>query len=163
MSKNYYNSSTDYMYDAQGCGCPGPSVDCPNGNIDDSYVVGNSVDFTVGKCDSEIKADVTVGHRDSVRVWGQIKDCAGNPVAHAYLKLIKVSNNSQVGIAHTITDCLGYYQFDICPCGENAGNNYRLLVGKASVGGGERTIASGVTGTNCNPCNGSGVAPCDCR
>lgn len=160
MSRNYYNPNMDCYYENQSCGCSQIPIECPNGNVDDSYVVGNSVDFTVGKCDSEIKADLTVGHRDSVRVWGQIKDCSGNPVPYAYLKLIKINKNSQVGVAHTITDCMGYYQFDICPCDGDT-SNYRLLVGKASTGGGERIIASGVSGTNCNPCTSG--PQCDCR
>lgn len=166
MNKNYYNSNMDYNYINNGkCNSPctgGTETWNTYNNTDDSYIVGNSVDFTVGKCDSEIKADLTVGYRDTVRVWGQIKDCNGNTVPYAYLKLIKVSKNGQEGVAHTISDCLGYYQFDLCQC-EAEGINYRLLVGKASVGGGERIIASGLTGTNCNPCNSADLSICDCK
>lgn len=162
MSKNYYNAEMDYNYINKGrysktCQTNDEKQVC---DADDSYIVGNSVDFTVGKCDSEIKADLTVGYRDTVRVWGQIKDCNGNPVPYAYLKLIKLCKNTQEGIAHTITDCLGYYQFDICQC-DAEGVNYRLLVSKASVNGGERIIASGLSGTNCDVCND--IPNCDCR
>lgn len=165
MNKNYYNSVSDNNINAQ-CGeayPPMPVKPCPIpcNPGDDSYVVGNSVDFTVDKCDSEIKADVTVNYRDTVRVWGQIKDCSGSPIPYAYLKLIKVSNNGYVGVAHTIADCLGFYQFDICPCQD--GSSFRLLVGKASTGGEERIISTGLQGTNCNPCNTVGLENCECR
>ncbi|MGL5086329.1 MAG: hypothetical protein ACRC68_11545 [Clostridium sp.] len=171
MNKNYYNGNTNTNYTNQngGCGSPVPiqpqPQPCPPNPCqptcdDDSYVVGNSVDFTIDKCDSEIKADVTVSYRDTVRVWGQIKDCSGKPVQYAYLKLIKVSSCGYVGVAHTITDCLGFYQFDICPCTD--GSSFRLLVGKASTGGEEKTVSNGLQGTNCNPCNNS-LTPCDCR
>ncbi|MGL4772519.1 MAG: hypothetical protein ACRC2K_03045 [Clostridium sp.] len=158
MSKNYFNkASTSYnppQYSNSSCK-PNPNDCC----IDDSYVVGNSVDFTIDKCDSEIKADVTVAYRDTVRVWGQIRDCQGNPIPYAYLKLIKCTSAGYFGVAHTISDCLGFYQFDICPC--NDGSSFRLLVGKASVGGTEREVSNGIYGTNCNPCND--VVPCNCN
>lgn len=157
MSKNFYNLGSEIN---SKCGCPPVKPECP-GNEDDSYVVGNSVDFTIDSCDSEIKADVTVSHRDTVRVWGQVKDCDGNPVPYAYLKLIRYTNNGYQGVAHTITDCLGFYQFDICPCTD--GTNFRLLVGKASVGGQERVVSTGIVGTKCNPCDAPGLNQCDCR
>lgn len=153
MSKNYYNCVTDYNYEKQEC-CDSPCKavkECKKECFDNSYVVGNSVDFCVDKCDSEIKADIRVGFRDTVRVWGQIIDCEGRPVPYAYVKLVKITNDCQEGIAHTVTDCLGYYQFDLCQC--NDGAMFRLLVGKASVGGEERVISTGIRGTNCNPCD----------
>lgn len=151
MNKNYYGTNN-----SSNCGnpCPPPGP-CPQ----DSYIVGNSVDFTINNCDSEIKADVVVSNRESVRVWGQIKDCSGKQVSYAYLKLIKVTSDGYVGVAHTITDCLGFYQFDICPCTD--GTNFRLLVGKAATEGSERVISSGLDGTNCNPC--IDAPNCDCR
>lgn len=162
--KNYYNSSNEHDLNNQinRCGEPIPCQvnPCPKpscANEDYSYVVGNSVDFTIDNCDSEIKADLTVTYRDTVRVWGQIKDCNGKPVEYAYLKLIKMTSTGYVGIAHTITDCLGFYQFDICPCTD--GTNFRLLVGKASTSGGERTVSTGLQGSNCNPCN---LPKCEC-
>lgn len=158
MNKNYYS---DCQYNEErNCGKPVKSHEkC----CDDSYVIGNSVDFTLDKCDSEIKADVTVQYRDTTRIWGQIKDCNGVPVPCAYLKLIKITSCGQQGVAHTITDCLGYYQFDVCQC--NDGASYRLLVGKASTCGGERVISTGLKGTNCNPCKddcGCEAHHCDC-
>lgn len=155
MNKNgyNYNSITNYGSSTSKCGCPCQPTPKP---CDDSYVVGNSIDFTIDNCDSEIKADVVVDYRDSVRVWGQVKDCTGKPVEYAYIKLIKATNNGYIGIAHTITDCLGFYQFDICPCKD--GTNFRLLVGKASTGGNEKDISSE---QNCNPC--VDAPSCECR
>lgn len=144
MSKNYYNSGSYY---GSGCNC---NENGYNGNECDEYlrqyVVGNSVNFEIDECDSEIKADITVGHRETVRVWGQIRDCEGKPVSYAYLKLIRSTRNGMEGIAHTVTDCNGYYQFDICKCTD--GTNFSILVGKAARGR-ERVVSSGTTGTNC--------------
>ena len=174
--KNYYNSWSNNdinnscgaslnqchgnQYNGNQCHVSPCDVEHCQGE-DASYLVGNSVDFTVDKCDSEIKADLTVSYRDTVRVWGQIRDCNGNPVEFAYLKLIKMTCDGYVGIAHTITDCLGFYQFDICPCTD--GTSYRLLVSKASTGGGEKTVSTGIKGTNCNPCNPNKLPHCNCK
>ena len=161
MNKNYYNYNSGMKY---GCNdkkkAPEVCEPCNNSCPDDSYVVGNSIDFCIDKCDSEIKADITVSYRESVRVWGQIKDCSCKPVPYAYLKLIKITpNGCYEGIAHTISDCLGFYQFDVCPCTD--GTCFRILVGKASIGGVEKVLASEA---NCNPCSpNSGVPQCDCR
>ncbi len=129
--RNYYNSNKAYdkkMYNKEEeCG-------------DNSYIVGNSVDFSIDECDSEIKADLTVTTRSSVRLWGQIKDCNGDPVPYACLKLIKNTNKGYVGVGHTMTDCLGFYQFDICPCVD--GVDFRLLVSKASIGGYEKDVSA---------------------
>ncbi|MGL4740668.1 MAG: hypothetical protein ACRC41_07665 [Sarcina sp.] len=140
MSKNYYGNSS------YGCSCGGNNN---NNNYDDDlkqYVVGNSVDFEIDDCDAEIKADITVGTRESVRVWGQIRDCDGNPVPYAYLKLIKETTQGMFGVAHTITDCYGYYQFDICRCTD--GSRFTILVGKAARGR-EKVVSTGINGSNC--------------
>lgn len=159
MSRNFYNESEDTAKNCEvQCSPHLPSKVC---KCEDSYVVGNSVNFTVDNCDSEIKADVTVSYRDTVRIWGQVKDCNGKPVPYAYLKLIKYTGNGYQGVAHTIADCLGFYQFDICP--HTDGKSFRLLVGKASVGGRERTVSTGLEGTNCNPCHAPGLRQCDGR
>ena len=162
MGKNYYNSGSYY---GQGCNCNGNgNGNGGNGNGGNEcdeylrqYVVGNSVDFDIEECDSEIKADITVGHRETVRVWGQIRDCEGNPVPYAYLKLIKNGPNGSEGIAHTITDCNGYYQFDICKCTDGT-SNFSILVGKAATGR-ERVVSTGVNGTNC----GNSVCNMECN
>lgn len=113
---------------------------------DNLTVVGNSVDFSLNSEDSEIKADVIVGYRNSVRVWGQVKDCDGRPIGCAYVKLVKMTADGLVGIAHTISDCLGFYQFDICPCKD--GCDFTVIVGKAATGS-ERAVTSGFRGLNC--------------
>ncbi len=148
MAKCYYNCDSDVNVPHK---CNSEYCDnIASCNDASSYVVGNSVKFSIDDCDKEIKADITVDKRDTVRVWGQINDCEGNPVPYAYVKLAKICGNSLHGIAHTITDCLGYYQFDICT--KVDGCEFTLIVGKASVGN-EKVISSGVHGTSCNPCN----------
>ena len=163
MSKNYYNGNSSYYGAGSGCNCGnGGNNGCECDEYLRQYVVGNSVDFDIDECDSEIKADITVGKRETVRVWGQIKDCDGNPVPYAYLKLIRTSGNCMEGIAHTITDCNGYYQFDICRCTDGGnGTSFSILVGKAARGR-ERTISTGISGTNCGNSVCNGIENCDC-
>lgn len=114
-----------------------------------NMIIGNSVDIVVNKCDSEIKADIVVSEFNSIRVWGQIKNCYGNPVSNALIKLIKVIKTCNgckyEGVAHTISDCNGFYQFDICE--DTSSNCYKILVGKSATGT-ERIVND----NNCNPC-----------
>lgn len=138
MSSNYdYNCKRD-CYE-----------DCKNHDVN---IKGNALDVELKKCDSEVRADVVVGtDRKCVRLWGQIKDCDGNPVKDALIKLLKpyykCGKVEYEGIAHTRTDCLGFYQFDICPEDEKV--KFRVLVSKA-VKGRDRVIDNeeGL----CNPC-----------
>ncbi|MGL5380754.1 hypothetical protein [Clostridium sp.] len=165
MNKEYssYNNSIDYSIEAaadfymddhdnykkpnyQHRDCK-PNDNAPVKSCDDNIsVIGNSVNFCVNSKDSEIKADVIVGYRNSVRVWGQVKDCDGKPIGCAYVKLVKMTSNGLVGIAHTVSDCLGFYQFDICPCTD--GCDFTIIVGKAATGP-ERSVTSGFRGLNC--------------
>lgn len=119
-----------------------------NCNMDSTVISGNSLDLDVNYCESEIRADVIVSEYNSVRLWGRIMNTEGEPVANALLKLIKVKskgkNTTYTGIAHTVSDCDGFYQFDIC--GEyDKDEYYKLLVNKAAYGP-ERVI---------DPCNGN--------
>lgn len=118
----------------------------------DSIIIGNAMDIDLCKGDSEIRADVTVGKSKKccVRVWGQVKDCEGNAVPDAQVKLLKSyyyhGKLDFEGVAHTTTDCMGFYQFDVCP--EDEHTKYRILVGKANTGK-ERVIhGKGI----CDPC-----------
>lgn len=152
---DFYRGESEYNMRSCECECTPKPV--PNLGCDEKVtVVGNSVNFSVGNNDSEIKADIIVGYRNSVRVWGQVKDCNGQPIGCAYVKLVKMTHHGLVGIAHTISDCLGFYQFDICPCTD--GCDFTVIVGKAATGS-ERVVTSGFRGLNCNPANGT--SPCD--
>lgn len=115
-------------------------------------VRGNAMDVELKNNDCEIRADIIVGREKCVRLWGQIKDCEGNPVKDALVKLLKpiykYGKIEYVGIAHTITDCLGFYQFDVCPCEENT--KFRVIASKASKGN-ERVIDS--HSSLCHPCD----------
>ncbi|MGL4877018.1 hypothetical protein [Paraclostridium dentum] len=134
-----------------------------NADCNNSYKIayGNSLDVTVGDCESEIRADITVDELNSVRLWGQIVNCDGKPVPNALIKLVKVVCNGHktdyVGVAHTITDCEGFYQFELCNCPEDA--CYRIIVSKAAYGP-ERIISGGDKG-NCDPCDNSNGYPFD--
>lgn len=127
-------------------------------------VKGNAIDVELRPNDCEVRADVVVGRERCVRLWGQIKDCEGKPVKDALVKLLKpiwrFGKIEFIGVAHTMTDCLGFYQFDICPDEEST--KFRVIVSKA-VKGNERVIATG--GGKCNPCDDSPRHPddpCDC-
>ncbi len=131
-----------------------------NKNCDLTMINGNSIDVVPQGCDSEIKADIVVTEFNSVRLWGQIVNCHGQPVSSALLKLIKIITDCNgkciyQGIAHTVSDCNGFYQFDLCvddPCAK-----YKVLVNKSATGT-ERIIETG-TG-NCNACVDPGYTPC---
>ena len=126
-----------------------------NYNDNNNGVLGNSIDIKVNPCskDVEIRADVRVEEFMTKRLWGQILNCSGCPVPNTLIKLVKVviceCHKEYLGIAHTVTDCEGFYQFDICADEEAC---YKIIVNKA-VTGGETVIETG--GGNCNACSGA--------
>ena len=139
------------------------------GNRNDNYIVsGNSID--INRVDSEIaeiRADVllesSLCDKDTnvVRLWGQVKDCQENPVSNALLKLIKVEctpyGEEYHGIAHTTSDCKGFYQFDLCY--RKGDEVYKVLVNKSYLGI-EQVVDT--EGGNCDACRGNGYdySPC---
>lgn len=131
-------------------------------NCSSSYniVSGNSLDLDVNYCESEIRADIVVSEHNSVRLWGRVVNCEGEPISCALIKLLKVECNGSCvkyhGVAHTISDCDGFYQFELCDC-PNTNDCYKLLVSKAAYGP-ERIIPAGEG--NCDPCNCDPCDPC---
>ncbi len=131
-----------------------------NNYCDLSMINGNSIDIALQGCDSEIKADIVVSEFNSVRLWGQILNCDGEAVSNALLKLVKIVIDCNgkclyQGIAHTVSDCNGFYQFDLCaddPCAK-----YKVLVNKSATGT-ERIIEDN-TG-NCQACVDPDYTPC---
>lgn len=128
------------------------------GRFHQGAILGNSVDIRLKECEaSEVRADVLVESATKerechvVRLWGQVKDCNGVPVSNALIKLIKVTNSccgvTYQGVAHTISDCEGFYQFDLCYCSGN--ETYKVLVGKTYTGP-EEVICTGKG--NCDVC-----------
>ena len=121
---------------------------------------GNSLDLQVGDCESEIRADITVDELNSVRLWGRIVNCNGEPVPNALVKLVKVvctdGKMEYFGVAHSITDCEGFYQFELCTCSDE--NCFKVIVSKASYGP-EKVISD--SKGNCNPCDNSNGYPFD--
>ncbi|KXZ39127.1 hypothetical protein SAMN05661008_01115 [Alkalithermobacter thermoalcaliphilus JW-YL-7 = DSM 7308] len=118
---------------------------------DCEYIVGNvSETIKISKDTDvcEIKADFEVSKQRTVRIWGQVKDCNGNPVKCALVKLVKqicrCGKIDYIGVAHTVTDCKGFYQFDVC-VPENT-EKYKVIVSKAASG--KEIIKS----TECDPC-----------
>lgn len=125
-----------------------------NNKCDDTgcqYIKGNNIDIDLKPDDCEIKADIVVGMaKKTVRIWGRVKDCDGKPIEGTLIKLVKQvisgSEDEYVGIAHTISDCEGFYQFDVDACDKN--HQYKVIVSKSSTGK-ERVIAGG---GNCHSC-----------
>ncbi|OQB23273.1 MAG: hypothetical protein BWY11_01997 [Firmicutes bacterium ADurb.Bin182] len=110
---------------------------------------GNVVELELKKEDCEVRADIKVKRKNCIRIWGRVVDCFGDPVEDALVKLIKKIKMKESwkfeGVAHTLTDCEGFYQFDIC--GEECKANYRIIVSKAAMGK-ERTVFD----DECEPC-----------
>lgn len=134
-----------------------------------NVICGNSVDIKITDVEAaEVRADVVVesaskeGPCHIVRLWGQIKDCHQNPVPNALLKLVKVTcttnGKDYQGIAHTVSDCEGFYQFDLCYC--DGTECYKILVSKAYTG--PEQIIDTAKG-NCYACTDQGCGaygPC---
>lgn len=116
------------------------------------FISGNSIDIELHNGDCEVKADIVVSKKRSVRIWGQVKDCDDNPVPNVLVKLLKPiychGKLDYEGISHTISDCNGFYQFEICPCKED--KKYKIIVSQAAFGK-ERTLSDNMD--NCNSCN----------
>lgn len=114
-------------------------------------VRGNAINLDLNRCDCEVRADIKVETKNCVRIWGQVTDCYGKPVKDALVKLIKPYFSKgcieYTGVAHTVTDCLGFYQFDICQCDDEKAK-YRVLVSKPAFGK-ERVLPAD---SICEPC-----------
>ncbi len=126
----------------------------------DKSVYGNSIDIDPQGDESEIKADIVVSEYRSVRLWGRVINCYGAPVANALIKLVRVRFSGDCGyiyegIAHTVSDCQGFYQFDLCT--DDCDVKYKILVNKSTVGT-ERVIVP--NGGNCNLCAETRYNPC---
>lgn len=120
-------------------------------------ICGNNVDFEVTGQDCEIHADLLVKQlAPSVRIWGQIKDCNMRPMGNVLLKLLKIVEKcgkvEYYGVAHTISDCDGFYQFEVAK--HQHACRYKILVGKDAKGL-DRTIEDY---GSCRCCND--VDPC---
>lgn len=126
-------------------------------------IVGNSLDVDIDDCNSEIRADVVVKKTSpSVRLWGQIKDCDGYPISNALIKLVKViichGSYKYEGIAHTVSDCNGFYQFDLCSS-DCRDNTYKVIVGKSIVSNEKVVDYEG----NCDVCSNCDICDnCNC-
>ena len=124
------------------------------------YIQGNSTDLHISPKDCEVRVDLRVNRKQGVRVWGQVKDCENVPVSGVLVKLLKVINycgkQDFVGVSHTITDCNGFYQFELNRCDDS---DYKIIVSKDAVGN-ERTID--VNNNDCDPCTPPTHRPTPC-
>ncbi|MDK2587408.1 hypothetical protein QOZ83_16310 [Romboutsia sedimentorum] len=132
---------------------------------------GNSIDIDLNQCEQlgEVKADIVLNtdinnECNVVRLWGQIKDCNGCSVPNALLKLLKIEKYKgrceYKGVAHTISDCEGFYQFDLCYC--DGSENYKILVSRTSTGTDELVLPTEEGNCNVYGSNGPNVyQPCE--
>ncbi len=103
-------------------------------------MIGNSVDIEIRHKDCEVRADIKVERKRTVRIWGRIVDCHGKGVENVLVKLVRfVCHNGKpqfIGVAHTVSDCNGFYQFEVdgTKC-----NQFKIIASK-SASGKERTI-----------------------
>jgi hypothetical protein len=115
-------------------------------------IKGNAINVELNKCDCEVRADIKVERKHCIRIWGQVTDCSGKPVSEALVKLLKPYPKQgcveYAGISHTVTDCLGFYQFDVCFCDDDK-SKYRILVGKPAKGNDRVIYEEG----KCEPCD----------
>ncbi|MEF9935498.1 MAG: hypothetical protein RR539_10040 [Clostridium sp.] len=117
------------------CCCPEETSWCQVDNYNTSscsYVVGNNANVAINNCDCEVQVDIKVREQNGVRVWGRITDCQGNPVSEVLVKLVKQIPGGYAGVAHTITDCSGFYQFEVSK--DSCCQNYLILASKEARG-----------------------------
>lgn len=108
-------------------------------NMDNSHtmICSSSSEFKVDSCQSNVRIDITVAEFATVRLWGQVKDSYGYPVPGILLMLVRVEHDkhgkcSYHGLAHTISDKEGFYQFDLCAkCFDTC---YKILANKSAKG-----------------------------
>ncbi|MGL4989954.1 MAG: hypothetical protein ACRC57_02140 [Sarcina sp.] len=114
------------------------------------YIQGNSTDLHISPKDCEVRVDLRVNRKRGIRVWGQVKDCENIPVSGVLVKLLKVINycgkQDFIGVSHTVTDCNGFYQFELNRCDDS---DYKIIVSK-DASGNERTID--INDNDCDPC-----------
>lgn len=100
-------------------------------------IQGTYAEVQIDPCQAEVHADISVTEFSTVRIWGQVKNRCGEPVSGVLLKLVQVEERRDGscqyhGLAHTISDCEGFYQFDVCA--KNVHARYRVLAHKSAVG-----------------------------
>lgn len=124
-----------------------------NNNKCNNSMVGNNLDFIIDGCSCELRADVILENTvPMTRLWGQIKDSSNRPVPNSLINLIKVIVNNDmctyVCIAHTTSDCLGFYQFDV-PA-KKCNESYKLIASNPVNAGRKSTIVKNNHSNNNN-------------
>jgi hypothetical protein len=96
-------------------------------------VQGKTVDIGINHNDSEIRLDLIIEKKKVSKLWGQVKDTKGFAVEGALVSLLKPQyirgNLEYYPISTTISDCMGFYQFEIDQL--EKGLKYRVSAGKS--------------------------------
>lgn len=99
-------------------------------------IAGANVDVRANRNESEVRADIVVEKKRSIRLWGQVLTADQIPVENALVQLVRVSNKCDCGkvvfegIAHSVTDSQGFYQFDVFNAQEDT---FKIIVGKPAA------------------------------
>ncbi len=119
-----------------------------------SGILGTSIDVNIDPLsfNQEIRSDIIVSKYDNIRIWGQVKNCKNHIISGAFIKLVKFNHDaidkSLEGIAHTLSDYNGFYQFDVC--GDNPNISYKIIVSKANNGSKKILDTYNKSGKICN-------------
>lgn len=108
---------------------------------DSSLIVGDvskKINISTGLKSNEIRVDLQVKTLKSVKVWGQIIKEDNEPVNNALVKIVKELKDDKgrkeyLGVADSITDCGGFYQFCICIDDANIPSTFKVFVGMQAL------------------------------
>lgn len=97
-----------------------------------NYMQGQTKDLEIKEEDVDIRLDFEVEKKTTSKLWGQVKDTDGRCVEGAFVMLLKPKyirgNIEYVPIATAVSDCMGFYQFEIDQI--EKGCKYKVSVGK---------------------------------
>lgn len=92
---------------------------------------GGVLEFTIMPGDCEVKGDLVVAEKDTLRIWGEVKDCKNYPQNGVLVTLLRpeyINGKCEyVAECSTYTNSIGYYQFQMDIMGGDT--NYKVAVG----------------------------------
>jgi hypothetical protein len=122
---------SEYQYYGK-CDVTKNDCDLIIGNVSKDIEITRDIDA------SDIRADLKVKKVRTIRLWGRVEDHNNKPVDNALVKLVREVKDSYdrkeyVGVADSITDCNGFYQFSICVDENNIPAVFKVFVGKQAL------------------------------
>lgn len=115
-----------------GAVCGGTQYVATSNEVLCECLQGKTADVEICQKDVDIRVDLVVDKKKVLRLWGQIKDNSGYVVENALITLLKPQyvrgEIEYFPIATTLSDCMGFYQFQIEKLEKNL--TYKVNVGK---------------------------------